>query len=222
MPDAYGFPDNGECIQKLKTIVPDTLSTNLEQEMANILSSVIVEFQAMPLPDGTGGTGRQFQVDLSASSRFFDGNDRNRILIDDFQSGSVTSVKMDGGALTDWKEMKARDGSYHQLLRYTGFTMHEQFARYLRFRVGPQNIEVNAIWGIGVSQTVWEALRCEVCYRAQVLLTGMQGTGYSIKASDYELNTAAGVSVWAQSSSMPLLHQQYLTEVKKWRQIRIA
>jgi hypothetical protein len=210
---ASGWPQESEVVAKLAIIAPDGLTDGITGDLEGLLAAVIAEFQSPVGPDGGGGTGRRF--DPVTETRLYDGNGFPELRVEDIVPGTSLTVTSFGVVVSNVFLKTEREGlGYNILARQQGalglsipYTYASVWPR------GAQNIAVTATWGYAavVPQDVWEAIRCEVTFRALVQgSVQLAGAGEIVKIGEFEVNTAAGVSVWKDSSPLAILHRTYL------------
>ena len=221
MPDTNGWPTETECLRKLDSTAPDDVDAILEAECAPILASVIAEFQSLPGKRGTGGTGRNFTP--ISETRYYDGLGYPELRVDDMVPGASLVVTCLGVTLTD-VQAKRNHGALgtNILYRPVSGPGWEGECTLIpgAFPYGKMNIGVTTTWGFAavVPADVYEAVRSEVVSRLLVQgFCDLAGAGETVKLAEFEANTAAGVSVWAQTSPIGVLHGLYTDCLTKYR-----
>jgi hypothetical protein len=222
--DVSGWPTTLACIRRLELVLPDPATASLLSDIAPILAGVIAEFESPTDRFGGGGTGRQFTP--APDVRLYDGNGLSELRIDDMVPNtpltiSVFNQPVDDAALV----VKHHALGYHTITRLNSngdffpyFVTPAYF--YNVFPLGTQNISVSGTFGFAaqVPNDIYEAVRSEVCYRALIQgAVDLAGIGEKVVLSEFQVDTAAGVSVWSQSSPLALFHNQYLGALRRYR-----
>jgi hypothetical protein len=202
-------------------ISPDGLTAALTGDIDNLLLDVIAEIQSPPLygdKDTLGGTGRLFTV--TTETRRYTGNGTPLLSVAEHvllsEGGVAVVITANGVAVTGFLSDRARKPQlpWDTLVLPTG-------ASLARWPVTAfDNIAITATWGwsLAIPADVWEAVRCEVARRAvSEGLVALAGAGETITMEEYSRNTAAGISVWKDSSPMGLWQQIYQECVKRYR-----
>lgn len=224
MPDANGLPVPSECLRKLDLVLPDPATAKLLRELKPILGAVIAELQSPVGEDGNGGTGRRFVPVTEARS--FDGNGHSSLLVDDIVPGSAIAVTAFGITLPNVVLSNDFDGLGHNtLVRPTIIGASSPYpvfytGRAYVFPRGVQNISVTTTWGFRSTAPVdvYEAVRCEVCYR--MLVTGavsINGVGEEVEIEGFKVSTAVGAINWRISSPIGVFHDTWLNMLKRYR-----
>jgi hypothetical protein len=219
MPDAAGFPTVGDVADKLKTAAPAGITRELLSDLPAILAAVIAEFQGPVGLDGEGGTGRSFTPIVT--TRAYDGNGYPELLIDDLDPASGYLVTLYGTPLTDVQVKTGRDGLGSNVLYRPqlvgGVFLTGVYAPPV-FPLGLQNILVTATFGMPVTPDVYEAIRCEVCYRALVQAeVGIDGFGEVIKIGAFTFDSSVGSSQFQETSSLAVFHETYRRCLLRYR-----
>lgn len=216
-PPPVGWPTNADVQAKLALSAPDGLTPAITDDIDALLRSVIAEFQSAPAADGSGGTGRLFTPTLT--TYLFDGNGDDQLdvweIVAEDEGGTALVVTGNGASIAGVLAARhtSRQPCERLMIPYTGGT-------YLTFPVGRRNISVTATWGYAAAlpDDVWEAVRCEAAARA--LAQGavpLSGIGDMLSIGSYSINTAAGVSVWKESSPIAVLHRTYEETLARYR-----
>jgi len=221
MPDTNGWPTEAEIIDRLTVVSPDPVGADVKGQVGAILAGVIADFQAPVSIYQGGGTGRLFTP--TVETRVFDGHGYPRLhLGDDIVPNTTLTVTLYGSStpLTDVLLVEAKRGlGYNTLVRQSSGSYIPGFFS-AGFPQGIQNISVNATWGYSatVPFDINQAVMGETIYR---ILTSFAvdyaGVGTEIKIGNNSVNTAAGVSVWAVSSPLGVMHKIYEETVARYR-----
>lgn len=217
-----GWPTTDDVIAKLSTILNvDGLDDAVENDLANLLNSIIVEIQGLPRGPRPG-TGRRFTP--ITETRAYDGSGGPTLAVEDIVPGTPILVTAWDTTLSSVLLREIREGYGWNLLEIpppVGYPFAWGSPLLGLFPMGKQNIKVNATWGFAASvpQDVWEAVRCETCHRAIIQgAVPLTGVGEIVQAGSFEINTASGISVWKESSPIALLHDVYVGCVQRYQE----
>lgn len=218
MPDINGWPLDVEVLAQVATSAPDGATTALLPAIGTTLQAVIAEFQSPPAFDGSGGTGRRFTP--VTETRTFDGSGYHELAVSDIVPGTPLSASVWGTPLASVVLKQSYDGMGANTLAFPGCGYLYGYGLMNQFPSGLQNIAVTATWGYAaqVPADVYRAVLSETSYRALVEnFVPLSGIGETVSIGDFEINTSAGVSVWAKSSPIAVYHQIYQDCIKRYR-----
>ena len=221
MPDSSGWPTEAEIIKRLEVVSPDVVGADVLGQVGSILQGVIADFQAPQSRNGGGGTGRLFTP--TVETRLYDGHGYPRLHLGaDIVPGTSLTVTIYGSAtpLTDVVLVEAKRGlGYNTLVRQTSGSYSLGFYS-TGFPQGIQNVSVTATWGFSatVPYDVNQAIMSETLYRIITsFMIDFAGVGVEVQIGNNKVNTAAGISAFAISSPVAVMHNQYLETVARYR-----
>jgi hypothetical protein len=222
MPDTSGWPTEAETIKRLEVVSPDVLQADILGQVGFILAGVIAEFQSPQSRNGGGGTGRNFTPFIE--TRTYSGHGYPSLYLgDDIVPGTTPTVTVFGSAtpLTSVLLQETKRGlGYNTLVIQSSGYYPITGPVSGGFPVGLKNISVLATWGYAatVPYDINQAIMGETIYRVLTsFAVDMAGIGVEIQIGQNKINTAAGVSVWAVSSPLGVMHGQYCKAIERYR-----
>lgn len=221
MPDSLNRPTALEIDFNVHAHDPDYEPTGTGVDYDRILAQVIAEFQAPVGRHGTGGTGRQFVP--TTEMRTFDGNGYPELAVDDIVPGTTLTVSSYGGLYPDVVlKYNGFNRGHNTLIRpqSSGAILGASYALSGVFAPGIQNISVSATWGFAATlpDDVSTAILDE-CTR-RILMSqslGIEGAGDQLKIGSFEVDASTNAATWMASSSVPMLHVNFVNAIAAYR-----
>jgi hypothetical protein len=213
------MPTVSDVAMKLSNAAPAGLSNTLVQDLPGILVAVIAEFCGPISLDGRTGTGRSFTA--IAMTRSYDGNGFPELVIDDFDPTQPLLITLYGSPLVSAAAKVSYDGAGTNVIflpQLLGSAFLTNYALPGVFPIGLQNIQVTATFGMPVTADVWEAVRCEVAYRALVQAeVGIDGFGEVMEIDGFKYDSSVGASQFQETSSLAVMHGLYMAATLRYR-----
>lgn len=221
MPDSLNRPTALEIDFAVAAHDPDYEQVGVGVSYEGVLAQVIAEFQAPVGRHGAGGSGRQFVP--TTETRLFDGNGYPELAVDDIVPGTSLTVSCYGGLYPDViLKYNGFNRGHNTLIRpqSSGAILGAAYALSGVFAPGIQNISVTTTWGFAalLPDDVSQAILNECARRILISQSiGIDGVGESLKIGSFEVDTSGGARNWMNSSSVPMLHQNFMNAIAAYR-----